>query len=281
MAELKSGVLNDHIVICNWNDMGEEIIHQLHAEVVGDPRAIVIITEHPEKVPMQEPSGASDPFHNVFVIPGDPTRDRILARASIELANTAIVLSDPEEGEHADTKSILIALAIEAIEPKVHTVVELLHSRSRMHFRHTQVDEVVCVDELAEKLLAQAALTHGLTEFYLRLLTATRDTNEVYVIDVPEGFVGRSFRDLERALIDYDDEECILVGVQVREEASERSRQSFSSRRQRSRLTINPPTRRLQSGSLLKGRDYLFQTGDRIYVIAYCKPGLQGLSLPD
>ena len=170
--------MRDHFVICNWNDLGDQIIRQLHAKVVGDERPVVIVTDQPEHVPQCEPELSDDPYRNVFVIPGDPTSDRILARANIAEADTAIVLSDPREGEHADTKSVLTALAIEATEPRVHTIVELLHSRNRVHFQHTSVDEVVCVDELTEKLVAQAALTHGLSEFYCRLLTATESQAE-------------------------------------------------------------------------------------------------------
>ena len=273
-----NGVLQDHIVICNWNDLGEEIVHQLHASVVRNKRAIVIITDQPEDIPRAEFKGEDDPFHDVFVIPGDPARDKILARASIAKANTAIVLSDPREGEYADTKSVLIALAIESIEPKVHTIVELLHSRSKIHFRHTHVDEVVCVDELTEKLLAQASLTHGLSEFYMRLLTATEDTNEVYLVDVPKSFVGKTYRQLEKALVDYEEEDVVLVGIQTKTPRRKGDAVGDAMSIDVPQLTINPPAKKhLPKGSPLKDRDYVLEEHDKIFVIAYNCPTLKSL----
>ena len=280
-AAPQDGVLSNHFVICNWNDLGDQIVRQLHASVVEHKRAVVIVTDQPEKVPGVEPDSADDPYHNVFVIPGDPTSDRILARADIAKASTAIVLSDPREGKYADTKSVLIALAIEAIEPRVHTIVEILHSRSRIHLRYTQVDEVVCVDELTEKLLAQAALTHGLSELYMRLLTATEDTNEVYVVEVPPAFVGRSYRELERALVEYQDEDVILVGVQTTAPKMDGDRKVYSryARELTTRvLTINPPAPgSLPPDSLLKDRGHRLEATDRLFVIAYRPPRLAGL----
>ncbi|NOY80035.1 MAG: hypothetical protein GXP31_03420 [Kiritimatiellaeota bacterium] len=277
--------LTNHFVICNWNDLGDEIVRQLHAPVVGDCRPIVIVTDRPEAVPQLEPEGDDDPYRNVFVIPGDPASDRILARAAIDRADTAIVLADMREPEHADTRSVLIALAIEAIEPRVHTIVELLKSRNRIHFQHTSVDEVVCIDELTEKLIAQAALTHGLSEVYIRLLTATEDTNEIYVVPVPSAYVGKPYRALEKALVDYEEEAVILVGVQTFEVRTEHGAPVHDWRGEpviEPRLTINPPpVSSLPSGSVLKDRDYLLKAEDRLFVIAYRPPSLRALSAPE
>ncbi len=179
---------------------------------------------------------------------------------------------------------MLTALAIEAIEPQVHTIVELLSSRSRIHFRYTHVDEVVCVDELTEKLLAQTAITHGLSEFYMRLLTATEDTNEVYVVAVPEAFVGRTYRELEHALVEYDSEDVILVGVQteaVKTEGGEAVTNRHAREIHTHALTINPPCRdALAPGSTLVDRDHVLARGDRLFLIAYSPPRLDRLSPP-
>ncbi len=275
--------LEKHFVICNWNELGDEIIRQLHAPVLGDARPIIIITDRPETIPQIEPE-ADDPYRNVFVVPGDPTSDRVLERANIARADTAIVLADMRDPEHADTRSVLIALAIEAIEPEVHTVVELLKSRNRIHFRHTSVDEVICIDELAEKLIAQSALTHGLSEVFIRLLTATEDTNEVYIIDVPPPFVGKPYRLLEQALLEYDREPVILVGVQTLEPHADRQgtvRDRYGNPVHRPQLTINPPPAGSPAARPpLKTREYILTERDKLFVIAYRPPSLEGLTLP-
>ena len=291
--------LRNHYVICNWNDLGEEIVRQLHAPVVEEKKPIVIVTEHPEEVLPRElrqdtrkdsyEPPQDDLYHGVYIVPGDPTSDQVLARADIKHAETAMVLSDPREKEFADTKSVLIALAVEAIEPQVHTIVELLHSKNRIHFKHTLVDEIVCMDELTEKLLAQAALTHGLSEFYMRLLTATRDTNEVYVVAVPEDFEGHPYSEIERAISDYAHESLILVGVQTGAVAlSDGSEITNRHGRciQKRVLTINPPSQQelaeredLRELSLMT-RDYKLRKGDEVFLLAYKPPNLSWLKPP-
>lgn len=268
--------IRDHIVMCNWTSKSDEIIKELHSGVIRDPRPIVVVTTQRGKVPE-----SSEPhYQGVLVVPGDPADDRTLIRAGIEYANTAIVLADETQGEHADTKSILISLAIEAIQPRVHTIVELLNSKHRGHFDHTYVDEITCVDELSEKLIAQCAITHGISDVYLHLLTATDDTNEVYMVDVPRRFVGKTFRELEHFLIDYEEQDIIPVGL-VTQEVMEKKGQILRNHGGKEIvggfLTINPPGDNVHVDGKRKSRDYKLQEEDKIVVIAYEYPELEQL----
>jgi voltage-gated potassium channel len=269
--------IQGHYVICNWNESGDTIIRELHANVMGDERPILVVTDHPEDVPATEPQGGPDPYRNVFVVPGEPTNDRILDRANLSAAKTVIVLADARDGEYADARSVLIALAVEAINPAIHTIVQLRNARNRIHLEHTSVDEVVCVDELAEKLVAQSAVTHGLTEFYTRLLTATEDTNEIFLVPVPAAFVGRPYRELERALIDYGEEDVILVGVQTMPERQETPRLNRAAARPR--VAINPPhPSRLAQTNAACDRDHILGDSDQLFVMAYRPPSIGSLA---
>lgn len=290
----RSAGLRGHTVICGWNDLGRQIIHELRSGVMEEHRPIVIVTDALEQLPSPlrpsasvtneaETAADTDDFTEVLVVPGNPASNQALQRASIAAAETAIVLSDPREGEHADARSVLIALAIEAIEPSVHTIVEILKSQNRIHFQHTMVDEIVCIDEFSEKLLAQSALTHGLSEFYTRLLTATADTNEVYLVDVPERLVGKTYSEVADELFEHASEEMILVGLQSRARRVEGERELVN-RHGRALshriLTINPPTDEHLAtdtclcGRGLRSRSYELQAGDRLVVIAYHRPSL-------
>jgi voltage-gated potassium channel len=268
--------LHEHYVICNWNESGDTIVRELHSGVVDDGRPILVVTDHPEDVPAAEPADGPDPYHNVFVVPGDPANDRILARADLAGAKTVVVLADSRDGEYADARSVLIALAVEAVNPSIHTIVQLRNARNRVHLEHTSVDEVVCVDELAEKLVAQSAITHGLTEFYTRLLTATEDTNEVYLTAVPASFVGRTYRELEQAFIAYEEEDLILVGVQTAPVPQGVARLNRAPARPG--IAINPPhASRLQMTSAICDRDHVLTDQDQLFVIAYRPPQLRNL----
>ncbi len=233
--------LNSHIVICNWNDKGDTIIKELHSNVHRNKKPIVIITRDPQSVP----SSTEEEYQKVFIISGDPSDEKILRRASLDTADSAIVLSDFERGEYADAYSIIIALAIETINSDVHTVVELQKSRNKIHFKNSHVDEIICVEEITEKLVAQSAISHGISSIYLHLLSATLDTNEIYIIPVPRHFCGLSFRGAMKRVLS-DKAEFILIGYMSG-----------------GQIYINPA--KDESGHELK-------EGDRLITIAYSCP---------
>lgn len=101
----------------------------------------------------------------------------------------------------ADHESLLVALASSSLRPDLHVVVEILDPRSRVHFARLPGTEVVSTGEIAEKLLAQAAVSPGITAVYMELLTATDESNEIYVVPVPERWIGRTYRSVDEALI--------------------------------------------------------------------------------
>lgn len=228
--------LQGHIVICGWNEKALRIIKELHAPVVTDKRPIVVISEAPGPMP------AGEEFNDVYAIQGDPASDSILRRAGVDSADCAIILADKAEADFADARSILIALAIESINSEVHTCVEVVNSKNISHFSRTSVDETVCVSELSEKLLAQAAMNHGISAFYTELLTFQEEGNEVYHVEMPEEYVGQSFGALFMALLD---QRVILLGAQ-----------------RAGRPRLNP------------GKSFTLEAGDSLWVIAFSKPDL-------
>ena len=81
-----AGVIRDHYVICNWNDLGDAIIRELHASVLGERRAIVIVTDQPERVPQAEPETHDDP---------DPAEVLGILRVGDQPQNLALVYPRP------------------------------------------------------------------------------------------------------------------------------------------------------------------------------------------
>jgi voltage-gated potassium channel len=200
--------LSGHIVICGWNKKAERIVREIHAPVVKKRRRpIVIINREGESIHADDGDPA---FDDVYFIAGDPSHERVLTRANVFGADAAIVLADRRHPEMADAHSILIALAIEAINPDVHTCVEVLSSENLKHFDHTKVDECISVDNLGELMLSQSALSHGISDFFTELLTFQEHGNEVYHVPVPASFVGQAFEDLARTAIH---QEMIAVGI--------------------------------------------------------------------
>ncbi len=211
--------LSEHIVICNWNDEGEPVIMQLHAAIVKEKRPVVIVSEHTDEIDFREKEEFAE-LEDVYLIKGDPTNEAVLRRANIQDAFSVIILADPHQGKLADARSILICMAInhackELGRRKVNIVVETVDPRNVTHLDRAGADEIVSSGEFGLKLLAQSALSHGLSRVYSDLLTVSAETNEVYLKRIPSRFIGKTFGQLAEAMAQKRDGEnpAILIGV--------------------------------------------------------------------
>jgi voltage-gated potassium channel len=176
-----------HIVICGWSPKGAEILKELHAEEVEDKRPVVILAN-------LELSPTGDPL--ATFIRGNPSNAADLHRANIEKADTAIILADDTNpslsADDIDAKTLLSALAVESINPNVHTCVEVIRSENKQHFERAKADELVVSAELTGALLASAAIHHGISFAVADLLTHPGGT-EFYSIDPPDELLGKTF----------------------------------------------------------------------------------------
>ncbi|MCA1841503.1 MAG: NAD-binding protein, partial [Actinobacteria bacterium] len=104
--------VSDHIVICGWSSMGDEILRELHADEVDDKRPVVILAN-------LEASPTRDEL--TTFVRGNASNGSDLMRAGIDRASTAIVLADdtnPSVGpDERDAKTLLTTLAVESVAP--------------------------------------------------------------------------------------------------------------------------------------------------------------------
>ena len=262
--------IRDHIIICNWSSKADIIVRQLHDDSVQRKRPIIVITNSPEDMPK-----TTDPaYRGLLIISGDPANKEILQRADISHASTVVVLADEIDIANSDSKSILIVLAIEAINPHVHIIVELVKSNSEMFFQYTHVDEIVCLEQLAEKLLAQSALTPGLSLVYMDLLTQSSDTNEIYQEGVPQPLIGLSYREAEAKIITIDEKDIILIGFSTKAEKTVDGisiTNGWGNKIFSRKIIINPKSSSKDSYS----KDYKFKLGDTMFLISYEQPNIE------
>ncbi len=210
--------MEDHLVLCNWGPRGLAWIREVHSKIIQDKRPVVIIHDDAGQVDL--PDEHDDvAFNDVYMIKGDPTNEVILRRARVPRAHSVVVLTDDRQGEHADGKTILTCIAIHNLcrggtAPNV--AVECRNPNIRHHLLKAGADEIISSDELGLRLLARAALYHGMTRVYQELLTVGRDANEMYLLPVPGELVGRDFVEVASMFLRYrnDRRSCLLVGLQ-------------------------------------------------------------------
>jgi voltage-gated potassium channel len=239
------------VVICGWNERGYSIIQQLHQDVIKDKKPILIVSENISDIEFTD----NDIYNNVYIVNGDPSNVKILRRANIAAADTAIILAASKDRASADVTALTIALAIESMNAQVHTVVELMDANNKEHFKRAGVDEVIAVSEITERLLAQGAVTHGITRIFLNLLTYSEQTNEIYKLPLPESGAGLTFGNILTRLIEH---QAILVGV-TRTGTPKDVTKHLELEEE---FIINPEG------------DYRLRKGDNILVVAFSEPDL-------
>jgi voltage-gated potassium channel len=247
-SKMPSRGFKDHIIICNWNRRGLHLIKELHNPVLKNIRPIVIVANYEDTIDLPK-EDEDERFNSVYFVKGDPTDETILNKAYLKNAYSVIILSDISHDNYADSKSVLITLAVKNLNPDVYVIAEVQDVNSVVHFKNAKIDELVSSSQLGVQLISQSAITHGITSFYNRLLTFSEETNEVYLVDLPEEFLGKSFSEASIILSQIRHAEpVILVGV-----------------KREDRVFINP--RNEDFGS--------FESDDKLFVISFDRPDLK------
>ena len=195
-----------HVLICGWSTKGGEIVRELRAKQVQDPRRIVVLSRH-----------ADDPTRDESVefLHGDPwTADaHDLQRAGLADCSVAIILADESDPTASagdkDARTLLTCLAVESIDPDVYSCAEVVRSENRQHFARTRVNEMVVSAELTGALLGAAARTRGLSRLVTDLVSHPGG-HDFHRMHVPPALVGRT---MSNALGQIKDQyEALLIG---------------------------------------------------------------------
>jgi voltage-gated potassium channel len=194
-----------HIVICGWSGKGAEIIRELRAREVQDPRKIAVLANLEN-----DPTKVDD----VEFYRGDPSDETDLLRVGIDRCSMAIVLADESmpaaSDAERDARTLFTVLAVETVNAEVYTCVEVIRSENRRHFTNTHANELVISAEVTGALLAGSAANPGLSRVVTNLVTHP-DDQEFYRIPVPADLVGRPVSEALVALKERQD--ALLVGI--------------------------------------------------------------------
>ena len=194
-----------HVVLCGWSSKGAEIIRELRAREVEDPRHIVVLANLEN-----DPTKVDD----VEFLRGDPSDESDLLRAGIDRCSMAIVLADesmPAASDvERDARTLFTVLAVETVNADVYTCVEVIRSENRRHFTNTHANELVISAEVTGALLAGSAANPGLSRVITNLVTHP-DDQEFYRIPVPPDLVGTAVSEALPSLKARHD--CLLVAI--------------------------------------------------------------------
>lgn len=201
--------LKDHIIICGWNRKAEIIVREWDATHKDQSLPIVVIAK------LEGTPSFTDPAlrRRVQFLDEDCTKVSALERAGIMRAATCILLSDTTKGRSerdADARTILAALTVERMNPKVYTCAELNRREYSTHLTLGCVDDFVVSGEHSAFLLAQAALNHGTATVWSELLSYEYG-HKFCRVPVPKKLIGKDFLDALSYLKKHDNLLAIAV----------------------------------------------------------------------
>ncbi|CAN5592054.1 ion transporter [soil metagenome] len=189
--------LENHVIICGWNRKAEIILRETtlaHKDGKDANMPVVVIHRFEGGHPTLEPWMSG----KVQFLDDDFTKVAALQRAGIARAKTCILLSDTSRGRSerdADARTILAALTVEKLAPKVYTCAELNRREHADHLGLGNVDDFVVSGEHSAFLLAQAAMNRGVMNVFNELLTYEYG-HKFCTISVKKEWIGRSFLDV-------------------------------------------------------------------------------------
>ena len=205
-----------HIVVCGWNRRAEGIIAGLSRllEERGGRRGApeIVLVNEMDAEDVQELS-ARYKVLNIRFVRGDFTNERVLVRAAIATAQSAILVSD-ESGnnslDNADERVVLTALAINAVSESISVSAELLNAENEQHLRRAHVEDIIVSGEFNGYLHATATFAAGVPLLIKELLTIGSG-HELVQQPLPVEFIGKTFAELNAYYLHQ--EQISLIGL--------------------------------------------------------------------
>jgi len=236
------GNINQHIVICNWNKKGEKIIKELYnSKALLNTGIIVLLDKRPGNEKELRKNNSHE-YSNVEFRECNLLRSESLEGANILKAKGVILLAD-ENNQQPDTKSALIALSINSLWArkikdetkqtekqeegrgeslrnynKPYVVAEAIDYQMIEHLKNSGVEEIICSEDYGTGLLAQCILNKRIVTVYHDLLTYTKWTNEIYIIqdkEISKAVTGKKFTEIAEFINNNRDPDnpAILLGL--------------------------------------------------------------------
>ena len=171
MAELDIDELENHIVVCGYNDGVRALLGEIAVDQELRTEAVVLVNARTE-IPDASVFGIRPDL--LYHLVGDHTQLRVLEQAGIKRASRAIVVADAiGDGryENRDARSVLAALTIERMNPQIHCVVELMRSENQQHLAVAGVEAVLMRNDLSGRALASACRHPGIMNVMMNLIT--------------------------------------------------------------------------------------------------------------
>lgn len=260
---LREGTLpvveSGHILLIGMGDENLLVVQELclaYADTGG--AVIVILSDGCSKVEMEQKlndSGLDTMGSRVVVRGGQPFNVPSLKHVAADKAGTIVVMSDAKtslELRDANVLQVLVSLRAEGwpLKGRIVTVCSLLRNQPLFEQIGGNITKVILLDRWLAKLMAQSSKQWGIGTIVNK--TFGFSDSEFYIRPLPENLVGRPFQE---ASLFYD--KGVPIGLMGK---NQKATGKLANRRRTSLLN--------EVCNLCPGREYVFQDGDEIVLLA-------------
>ncbi len=198
-----------HLLILGWQEDGDVLLSQLLRRLPPQVPVVLVNSLPPEQL---ENLKEKFPQHHLAYVWGDFSQEDILEKANVRQAVKAIILGWRQEGEtaaQADQRTLLTALTVKSLNPKIRILAELHRAENRPYLERAGVDEVLVRGQYDSSLIASAMGAPGLFRLLTGLLTG--EGPDLWSVDIPPRFHGRRVQELADYLKEHH--QALLIGL--------------------------------------------------------------------
>lgn len=205
--------MQGHFLLCGWRPGFEKIIENvLISNPDISPDLIVLINEAPDQI---EQLRSNPKFKDLNFIAGDFTDETTLNRAYIHTASRALVISDRSKDYsnlEIDSRTVLAVLTMESMSRGIYIAAELISEKFERHLKMAHCDEIILTQEYERSLLATASSGQGYSNVIKALISDDADSG-IIIDDIPDGFIGKTYKDFKDYAWSSRSKTGILVGL--------------------------------------------------------------------
>jgi voltage-gated potassium channel len=196
VVERKKG----HFIICGWKSELENILESIQ-RVNPDlkPSDIVLINDaDPQEI---DHIRSISKFKYIKYIKGDYIDEKVLQRANVKNAHTALVLADASRKfsvQEVDSRTVMTVITIDSMNKNIYTCAEIIDEKYEKYLKLANCDEIILTRELSRVLISNAATASGISHIASELLSPEK--GGLFTLKIPQQFIGKSFKDLQTFL---------------------------------------------------------------------------------
>jgi voltage-gated potassium channel len=203
-----------HILLLGWHEDGDVLLDQLLKRLPPDIPLVLVNKQPPE---MLEALQERYPAHPIVYLRGEYSREEVLLKANVRQALKAIILAErqPEEtATQVDQRTLVTALTLKGLNPKLRIMAELLRSENRAYLERAGAEDVLVRGQYDSSLLARAVASPGIFRIFTNLLSG--EGQNLWSVEIPSRFQGRPLTELAAHLRDQHQSLLIAIYTEAR-----------------------------------------------------------------